>query len=277
MKRFLMLLTLFLPLIGLAQQFNALTFNIRFNNPGDSINAWPNRVEMVSGLLHFYEADIFGLQEALFDQINDLENELSGFGWIGVGRDDGKKAGEFSPIFYNKKKFILIENGHFWLAEDCNKPVLGWDAACKRIVTWGKFQSKVTGRKFFFFNTHFDHVGNEARKNSAQLIRDKIKELTAGSGMPVILSGDFNLTPDTEPIGMINKYLSDSRQISEQPPYGPVGTYNGFKPGTEGENRIDYIFVNEGVKVLKYGALSDSKENRTPSDHLPVFVKVQLK
>lgn len=277
MKKIIMLALLLLPAGLFAQQMNVMSFNIRYNNPGDGINAWPNRIEMVNGMLNFYEPDIFGLQEALYGQILDIQKGLPDYKWFGVGRDDGDKAGEFIPIFYNTKKFILVEKGHFWLSENCNKPGLGWDAACNRITTWGKFQSKVTGKRFFVFNTHFDHMGVEARKNSAILIRDKIEEMTYGNNLPVILTGDFNLTPDQEPISMIKKYMTDSRDISAQPPYGPVGTYNGFKPGSEGDRRIDYIFVQGGIKVLKYAVLSDSKENRTPSDHLPVFVKVQLK
>jgi len=277
MKKLIILALIVLPFGIFAQQMNIMTFNIRFNNPGDSINAWPNRIEMVNGLLNFFEPDIFGLQEALYGQILDIRKALPDYKWFGVGRDDGDKAGEFIPIFYNTKKFILIDKGHFWLSENCEKPGLGWDAACNRITTWGKFQSKVTGKKFFVFNTHFDHMGVEARKNSAVLIREKIEEMTYGNDLPVILTGDFNLTPDQEPISLIKKYMNDSRDISEQPPYGPVGTYNGFKPGSEGDRRIDYIFVQGGIKVLKYAVLSDAKENRTPSDHLPVFVKLQLK
>ncbi|WP_340114332.1 endonuclease/exonuclease/phosphatase family protein [Maribellus mangrovi] len=277
MKKLILFIMVILPIGLFAQQIDVMSFNIRYNTSNDGINAWPNRIEMVNGLLNFYEPGIFGLQEALYGQIQDIQKGLPDYKWFGVGRDDGDKAGEFIPIFYNTKKFILIESGHFWLSENCEKPGLGWDAACNRITTWGKFQSKVTGKQFFVFNTHFDHMGVEARKNSAKLIHDKINEFTAHSGMPVILTGDFNLSPETEPIAMIKKYLSDSREISEEAPYGPVGTYNGFKPGSEGQNRIDYIFVNDKVKVLKYAAISDTKENRSPSDHLPVFVKLQLK
>jgi len=277
MKKLALFLLLIIPFGIYAQQMNIVTFNIRFNNPGDGINAWPNRIEMVTGLLRFHEADIFGMQEALIGQIEDIQKELPEYQWFGTGRDDGKEAGEFSPIFYNTEKFILIENGQFWLSETPEKPGLGWDAACNRVVAWGKFQSKVTGKRFFVFNTHFDHMGVEARKNSAELIRNKINEMTSKSHLPVILTGDFNLTPDTEPIALIKKYLSDSREVTIEPPYGPVGTFNGFKPGTEGENRIDYIFVNSSVKVLKYGVLSDTKDQRSPSDHYPVLARIQLR
>ncbi len=277
MKKLVIWLLLAIPAYLNAQQMNVVTFNIRFNNPGDGINAWPNRIEMVSGLLRFHEADIFGMQEALIGQIEDIQKEMPDYEWFGLGRDRGDQSGEFSPIFFKKSKLILIQQGTFWLSETPDKPSKGWDAAFNRIVTWGKFQSKETGKRFFVFNTHFDHIGVEARKNSAQLIRNKMEELTSKSDLPVILIGDFNLTPDTEPISLIKNYLEDSREVSVEPPYGPVGTFQEFKPGTEGENRIDYIFVNKRVKVLKYAVLSDSKEQRMPSDHLPVMANIQLR
>lgn len=277
MKRIILSILIIFPSMLFAQQMNVMTFNIRMNTASDGVNAWPNRIEMVNGLLHFYDPDVFGLQEALYGQLLDIEKGLPEYKWFGVGRDDGDKAGEFMPIFYNPKKLILEEKGHFWLSENCDEPGLGWDAACNRIVTWGKFKSKVTGKKFFVFNTHFDHIGVEARKNSAKLIHEKMEEFTAGSGLPVILTGDFNLTPETQPIALIKGYMSDSREVTQEPPYGPVGTYNGFKPGSEGDNRIDYIFVNDKIKVLEYAAISDTKEGRSPSDHLPVFVHIQLK
>lgn len=277
MKKSLLIILLIIPATIFAQQMNIVSFNIRYNNPEDGINSWPNRIEMVTSLLKFHDADIFGLQEALYEQITDIEKELNGFEWFGVGRDDGIKEGEFSPIFYNKSKFILVKNGHFWLSENCDEPGLGWDAACNRLVTWGRFQSKVTGKQFLVFNTHFDHRGNEARKNSAFLIRDKIKEISNNQGLPIILTGDFNLLPESEPIGLIKTFMQDSREISETLPYGPVGTFTSFDWNAPMEKRIDYIFVQGGIKVLKYAVLTDAKEQRFPSDHLPVFVKVQLK
>ena len=277
MKKLFAILLMMAPVTLIAQQINVITFNIRFNNPGDGENAWPNRIDMVTGLLKFHEAEIFGMQEALIGQIEDVQKEMPGFEWFGVGRDDGKNGGEFSPVFFNKSKFILLEKGTFWLSETPEIPSKGWDAALNRIVTWGKFQSKVTGKKFLFFNTHFDHIGVEARKNSATLIKKKIEEISGSQGLPVIVTGDFNLTPDQEPIILLKKYLKDSREVSETPPYGPVGTFNSFKINAELEDRIDYVFVNDMVKVLKYGALTDYNHHRSPSDHLPVFVKVQLK
>ena len=277
MKKLLIFLIILLPGTILAQQMNIVTFNIRYNTSNDGENAWPNRIEMVNGLLRFHDADIFGLQEALYDQITDIQNGLPEYEWFGVGRDDGKKRGEFSPLFYRKSKFILIKQGHFWLSDNCEEPGLGWDAACNRIVTWGKFQSKITGKQFFVFNTHFDHRGNEARKKSAELVIDKINEITANREFPVVLTGDFNLRPENDPIIYIKNFLKDSREVSEQPPYGPVGTYSGFKVDAELERRIDFIFTSADINVIKYAVLSDNKNQRTPSDHLPVFARIQLK
>ncbi|MBN1984770.1 MAG: endonuclease/exonuclease/phosphatase family protein [Prolixibacteraceae bacterium] len=277
MKKQLVLILLLLPATIFAQQMNIISFNIRYNTPNDGENAWPNRIEMVSGLLQFHDADIFGLQEALIGQIEDVKNQLPEYEWFGVGRDDGKEGGEFSPVFYDPAKFILLKHGTFWLSETPEKPSKGWDAALNRVVTWGKFQSKVTGKQFLFFNTHFDHRGVEARKNSASLIYKKIREMVQDKNLPVILTGDFNLTPDTEPIQLLKKYMADSREVSEEPPYGPVGTFQSFNIDAPMENRIDYVFVYGGVKVLKYAVLTDFRDHRFPSDHLPVFAKVVLK
>lgn len=276
MKKISLLILILIPVSMFAQQMNIMTFNIRFNNPDDGVNAWPNRVEMVSGLLKYHEPDIFGFQEALIGQIEDIQNAMPDYEWFGVGRDDGKKGGEFSPVFFNKKKFILIASGTFWLSETPEKPSKSWDAALPRIVTWGKFKSKVTGKHFLYFNTHFDHKGDEARKNSAFVIRDKIKEISGNQGLPVILTGDFNLYPESEPIGLIKSFMKDSREITKTPPYGPEGTFNSFNWNAPLERRIDYIFTQGEIKVLKYAVLTDSKDQRWPSDHLPVFVKIQM-
>lgn len=278
MKKTLSILLLLIPATLFSQQMNIVSFNIRYNTANDGINAWPNRIEMVNGLLLFHEAEIFGLQEALYNQILDIQNGLPEYEWFGVGRDDGEKGGEFSPIFYNKSKFILYDHGTFWLSPTPDVPSKGWDAALNRIVTWGRFQSKVTGKQFLVLNTHFDHRGTEARKNSALLIEEKIREMTRKKNLPVILTGDFNLTPDQEPIILLKKFMRDSFEVTEEPPYGPVGTYNGFKMDADlTSRRIDYIFVHGGIDVLKYAALTDFKDYRFPSDHLPVFAKVVLK
>ena len=276
MKRLIFITLILVSNLISAQNIRIITYNIRYNNPGDGINAWPNRSQQVAALLEFHQADIFGLQEALIGQIQDIQKQLPHMKWVGVGRDDGKEAGEFSPLFYNSKKFKALKSGWFWLSQTPEKPGLGWDAACNRICTWLLLEADKKDQQFMVFNTHFDHQGTKARTESAKLILQKIKELNRDN-LPVILTGDFNLTPEQEPISVITKELKDSRSISKDAPYGPAGTFNGFKFDSPLKERIDYVFVNNRVEVKQYGVLSDSKDQRYPSDHLPVFVNFELK
>ena len=275
------ILTLFLlsafTFASVAQKpMNIITYNIRYNTPSDKENAWPNRRAEVMNLLKRHNADIFSVQEALYDQIMDLKDGMSGFDYVGVGRDDGNINGEFSAIYYNSTRYALIENGTFWLSETPEIPSKSWDAALNRICTWARLKEKETRMTFYIFNTHFDHIGVKARKESAILILKKIDEISVRKG-PVILSGDFNLKPEEKPLVLIRQRLKDSRQISATITQGPVGTFNDFDFASKLENRIDYIFVNKMVDVRKYTVLTDSKNNRYPSDHLPVLVEIQLK
>lgn len=276
MKRVLFIILILASNVILAQNIRVITYNIRYNNPGDGVNAWPNRSQQVAALLDFHRADLFGLQEALIGQIEDIQVQLPHMKWVGVGRDDGKNAGEFSPIFYNAEKFDGLKSGTFWLNEATDKPGLGWDAACNRVCTWIILKEKKTGTKFIVFNTHFDHIGMKARTESAKLILSKIEENNR-ENLPVILTGDFNLTPQAEPISVITTKLKDSRAISQKAPYGPEGTFNSFKFDAPMKDRIDYIFVNSKIEVLQYGVLTDSKDQRYPSDHQPVLVSLKLK
>jgi len=277
MKKILFLLTLLLFSSGLkAQQtaygsLNVMSYNIRFNNPGDSINAWSNRKEWVKALVKFYDTDILGIQEGLSDQVDYLQT-ATGFAVEGVGRDDGKKAGEFVAIYYNPARFIKRLSGHFWLSETPDIPSKGWDAAIVRLCTWVRLYDKIRKQEFYVFNTHYDHVGVLARVKSSELIQKQIP-LIAGN-LPVILTGDLNVTPQTESVATLKTFLNDAREVSQEPPYGPEGSFNDFKFNAALKDRIDYIFTSKHFKVLKYGILSDSKEQRYPSDHLPVFSRV---
>ena len=247
------------------------TYNIRYNNSHDSLNAWPNRKENVKALIRFHEFDIFGTQEGLIDQIKGI-SELEAYARTGHGRDDGKEAGEHSAIFYKKDRFKLLDSGDFWLSETPEKPGKGWDAkCCNRICSWGKFQDLQTKKTFYFFCVHFDHQGIVARKESGKLMVKKIQEIAKNA--PVICVGDFNSTPETEQIQTMQTILNDSYKVTEAPPYGPVGTFNSFRFTAPMKNRIDYIFVSKGIKVLKYGVLTDAKDQRYPSDHQPVMIK----
>lgn len=257
-----------------ANKFHVMSYNIRLNTPGDSINAWPNRIEKVTGLIRFHQADIFGVQEALPEQVEALKAAFPDFESLGVGRDDGISSGEHMSVFFRKERFEKLDGGTFWLNEDTTKPGFGWDAACNRTCTWLKLRDKTTSQEFIFFNTHFDHRGQTARVESSKLILKFMKELNTGN-LPFILTGDFNATKDSEPIQTIMAELKDSREVSESTPYGPEGTSGGFLV-KEKSRIIDYIFINDKVKILRHGHLSDSYGIYYPSDHLPVLADVEL-
>lgn len=279
MKSKLLIFIIFIiPILGIAQKadksIHVMSYNIRYNNVNDKENAWPNRKDNVKALLEFHDVEILGVQEALNGQINELLIN-SNFEVEGVGRDDGDKKGEYSAIFYDKSRFVKRDGGTFWLSTTPNVPSKGWDAALNRICTWLKLYDKLTRKEFMVFNTHYDHVGVNARIQSALLIKSKIIEMAAN--LPVILTGDLNVTPETEAISTIKSFLIDSRVVSKEPAYGPIGTFNGFKFDSEIKDRIDYVFVNDKFIVEKYANLSDSKDKRYYSDHLPVFVKLNFK
>jgi dephospho-CoA kinase len=261
-----------------AQKINAMTFNIRMDTKSDGINQWSNRSKHCAELIQYHEADFIGMQEAFIHQIKDLATNLPGYAWFGKGRDDGKESGEFSPLFYNTKKFTLIREKTFWLSDSCEKVGFGWDAACRRVVTWGEFQAKSTGKRFFVFNTHFDHVGKIARRESAKLVLRKIAEI-AGKH-PVLMTGDFNATPADEPIQILvdprnPDRLIDAEKISKKGHYGPYSTFNAFKQEQEGKH-IDYIFVKNGPRCLQHSTHTETWENRYPSDHFPVSAILEL-
>lgn len=253
-------------------QHTIITYNIRYNTPNDGEHAWPKRSKDVINLLKFHKAEVFCLQEALHGQVKEIDEAFVDFTYVGVGRDDGIQKGEYAPIFYNKKHFKEIEHGNFWLSETPDIPALGWDAACIRICTWIILEESDSGNQFMVFNTHFDHVGELARKNAAKLILKKVKRIS--DGKPVILCGDFNLAPESVPIKKLSSRLNDSYTSTELPPHGARGTWSGFtnkdKPGA----RIDYVFVSDDIRVLRYAALTDSRDGNYFSDHLPVLVEI---
>lgn len=269
--------SLFLIQGAIAQKGTPLTiatYNLRYNNAGDGVNAWPNRKEMVKGLVRYHDFDIFGTQEALIGQLRDVA-ELKEYAFFGAGRDDGKEGGEHSAIFYKKDRFKVLASGNFWLSETPEKPGKGWDATCcNRIASWLKLKDLVTKKEFYFFNVHFDHQGVVARRESGKLMVKKIKEIAGNT--PAICTGDFNSTPDTEQIKEMQTILNDAKAVTEMPAYGPEGTFNAFKFTAPMADRIDYIFTARPIKVLKYAVLTDSKEQRYPSDHQPVVAKIVI-
>jgi endonuclease/exonuclease/phosphatase family metal-dependent hydrolase len=261
-------------------QLRVLTYNIRYENPGDGANVWPNRREAMARYLAEMKPDLFGLQEAERQQSEYLASALPDYRWYGVGRDDGKQAGEGTPIFYRPDRLEAIESKTFWLSEKPEEPgSKSWDAALTRICSWIKFRDKQTRTTFFAFNTHFDHRGRQARLESAKLIRATIARIAGDA--PVVLLGDFNAQPQSEPYKALTTIepdgppaLLDAREATQQPAAGPTGTWNGFTKIID-ERRIDFIFVR-GFEVAAYRVDDPRVERRFVSDHLPVVAELQF-
>jgi len=290
--RFLKLFT-FIILFGLltscsikkdsVETIRVMSFNIRLNTPSDSLNAWPYRKTMVASMIRFHKADILGVQEALWDQMQDLENLLPEYAWVGIGRDDGNRAGEFMAIFYLKERFEVIKSSTFWLSENPEIPGKGWDAACNRIATWCQFRDQKTGNIFFHFNTHFDHMGDTARVKSAELLIRQIDAIA--DGKPVLVTGDFNSTPDSKTYSILTTglgksqdlKLTDTKIATQFPHHGSNGTFTWFDLNNlTNDQPIDYIFIKSGVTVLYHGTLTDTFDGRLPSDHFPVLAEIIL-
>jgi endonuclease/exonuclease/phosphatase family metal-dependent hydrolase len=258
-----------------------MSFNIRLNVASDGENAWQYRKEMAAGIFTTNTIDIGGLQEALYNQIEDLEKLLPDYKWFGVGRNDGKKEGEFSAIFYRKDRLKLLKGNTFWLSENPDSAgSVGWDAALTRICTWGEFQDLKTGNSFFFFNTHFDHQGETARVNSADLIINKINKIA--HNRPVILSGDFNVDDSSLAYKKIinNKVvnLKDAQSIEGVKTSGPSWTFHGFNTVPMNERKkIDFIFIGDSIKTISHSVLEYNENGKYPSDHLPVTAEVELR
>jgi endonuclease/exonuclease/phosphatase family metal-dependent hydrolase len=259
------------------QTLKLITFNIRLDVTSDGENSWFNRREYLCSQLAFYEPDVFGIQEALPNQVNDISTMLVKYNYVGIGRD-GIGKGESSNIFFKKDKFKVLEQNTFWLSETPEIISKGWDATLNRICTYVLLTDKKTRQTFWVFNTHLDHIGVLARTNSISLILSKISELNT-KNYPIVFMGDFNSEPSEERIVNLKRHMIDSQDISEQKPFGPEGTFNGFKHNEAVTKRIDYIFLSKEnhFSVKKYAILSDSKNLKYPSDHLPVYVEISFK
>lgn len=259
-----------------SQDLKVMTYNIRLSLESDKENSWNNRKDDALALMSYYHPDYFGVQEAIPQQMIDIKTNLKDYDFVGVGRDDGKNQGEYSAIFYDKNKLEVTKSGTFWLSETPEKPSKGWDAAYNRVCTYAFFKIKKTGKQFLAMNLHFDHVGDVARVNSAKLILEKIKKLNP-KNVPLTLTGDFNLTDDSEPIKIISKSLDNVFYHSKKTHYGPKGTFTGFDIHTIPQDRIDYIFV-KGFEVLSNRTINDRRENLLyPSDHFPILAEINFK
>jgi endonuclease/exonuclease/phosphatase family metal-dependent hydrolase len=254
-----------------------VTFNIRVA-VDEGINSWDNRKELVASIIETYRADIVGLQEALKTQLEDLNKLLPDFAWVGVGRDDGAEEGEYAAIFYNKKRFEVLEDSTFWLSETPDKPSIGWDAALKRVVTWAKLRDKITGKIFYHFNTHFDYKGVMARLESANLLNDRVAEVAGKT--PAIVTGDFNFKSDFGGYKILTggrkNYLFDTQKIAKVDSSGSNITYNRFGQFLEEGNKIDYIFIKNNIEVDKHKIIMDTFDGRYSSDHMPVLAVLRI-
>ncbi|MCL9770060.1 endonuclease/exonuclease/phosphatase family protein [Flavobacterium sp. HXWNR69] len=259
-----------------AQTYEFMTYNIRLDVASDGDNSWANRKEFLISQIQFYEPDVMGIQEARPNQEVDIINSLKQYDKVGIARE-GIGKGESSAIFFKKEKFDVLETNTFWLSNTPDTISKGWDAAYNRICTYALFKDKKRKTNFWVFNTHLDHIGEEARTNGIQLIIRKIKELNS-KNYPVIFMGDFNLNPTDKRIIDIKKVMHDSRDISEQVAFGPVGTFNNFNYNEPVTELIDYIFISRSsnIRVKKYGILIDSRNLKYPSDHFPILVEIKF-
>jgi endonuclease/exonuclease/phosphatase family metal-dependent hydrolase len=256
-----------------------MTFNIRYDTASDGENAWPQRRDWVAEIVREQKVDLLGVQEALARQIADLESRLPEYAWLGAGRDDGRSRGEYVPLFWRKERFEALDQGHFWLSTTPDRPgSRDWDAAITRMVTWAKLKDKQSGQTLLVANTHFDHRGAEARRESAKLLLRKLPEL-AGD-LPVILTGDFNTTPSSEPYAILTGRdaaadawrLVDTRAASRTKPQGPNSTWNGFTRIVP-DQQIDFI-LTRGLATHSHAILETVRDGKFASDHLPVLAEL---
>ncbi len=252
---------------------NIASFNIRRDSILDGRNAWWYRRDWVRDLLDRHKVDIAGVQEAKANQVDFLA--ANRFASVGVGRDDGKRGGEFAPVFYDRKRFKPHQSGTFWLSETPDIVSRGWDADSNRVCTWVCLEDTAPGgQRFFVFNTHLDNKGVTARERSVALILKRMKAI-AGK-VPFFLTGDFNLRPGSPSIKRLSTTLRNARLVTETPPTGPNGTANGFDIHRRLDTRIDYIFVSPTVRVLRYAVVKEIRNGRYPSDHLPVLITASI-
>lgn len=266
-----------LSVSAFSQTVKLMTYNIRLDVAVDGENDWTHRKSFFTSQVKFYEPDFLGVQEAKPNQVIDMDSAFTAYNQIGMGRE-GAGKGESSNIYYKKNRFLLKETNTFWLSQTPDTISKGWDAAFNRVCTYGLFKDKKYKNYIWVFNTHLDHIGEEARTKGIQLILSKIGALNK-MNYPVIFMGDLNSEPTTERIIDLKKQMNDCRDISKETPFGPAGTFNNFKHYETVTKLIDYIFISTSanISVNKYAVLSDSDNLKYPSDHLPVYVELIYK
>ncbi len=251
-------------------QVSLMTYNIRYDNPGDGDNWWEYRKHDVIAVIKRYQPEILGIQEGLDHQVGFLNESLTDYQYVGIGRDGKGIISEFTAIFYDTTKYNLIDTKTFWLSPTPDVVSKGWDAALNRISTYASFEERTSGAIIHVFNAHFDHIGEEARENSARLIVDQINKWNLQQ-QAVVVMGDFNSTPNSKAIAHLQESLTDTRTALSQKPSGPAGTFTGFDKEAELLHQIDYIFM-KNMTVFSQRHIDDLRPNLLwPSDHLPVY------
>ncbi len=261
---------------GFAQQYRAMTYNLRWDNHNDGANRWDERKAELVSFVRKTAPDILGTQEGLKHQLDYISAGIAEFRMIGVGRDDGREKGEYTAVFFNRKKFNLLAESGFWLSETSHEVSVGWDAALPRICTYGLLEDIKTKERIHVYNTHFDHIGQQARLMSAKLIVAKINQMTNENDR-IILMGDFNCTPDSDPVLEIKKHLKDGKDLAKNGFKGPEDTFNGFDLTDENSGTIDHIFV-KNFEVKSYQHITKKRRNKLQlSDHYPVLAVLRIK
>lgn len=278
-KTLLASVILFLPLAlraGNGQPIDVMTFNIRLDVASDSVNAWPNRRDDVGLMLRYYAPDLIGMQEVRPNQLADLRRMLAGYGQVGVGRDDGRSAGEHCPIFYNGRRFELVRHGDFALGPDTKAfGRKAWDASYPRMATWVVVRDKASGRLLAYVNTHLDNDGQKARVEGIRLVVAEMGRLAPG--LPLIVTGDFNCTGQ-EPLQVLRSAgMANTREASPIV-YGPAWSFHDFgRLPVARRDLLDYIFVSRDFQVESYRVVGDKPDGHWLSDHCPVTSRIQLK
>lgn len=256
---------------------DVMSFNIRLDHVADSLNNWKYRKDAAAQMIIYYAPDVVGMQEVLKNQLDDLKNRLPQYTVLGVGRADGKEKGEYCSLFYKTDRFDLVKSGNFGLSETPDSiGIKGWDAACERIVTWAVLKDKVSGKELAAFNTHFDHIGKVARRESAVLLLAKIREIA--SDLPVVITGDFNGTVDSDPISVLMEGGMQNTYSTSDVVYGPGWSFHDFgRIPVEERQLIDFIFVNGQVVANKFRVIADKPDNGYLSDHAPILANLTIR
>ena len=249
-----------------------MSFNILCAGKDELV--WKKRIPLVVRAIRKADPDTFGVQEAHIGWMRALKGAFPDYTAVGVGRDNGKNKGEFSAVFFKKEKYKLLDAGNFWLSETPDRPGKGWDAVCIRICSYAKLQDKKTGQIFVHMNTHLDHVGTIAMQNGAELIGERASQFD--KDIPVILTGDFNVTPDSAPCQAIrNCGFTDARDVAAHT--DKAYTFHAYQPDNPIlHSEIDYIFVKGNVTVRELKVIRKKIDGYFPSDHFPVVADIRF-